>query len=562
MGLREKLSTLFAPRESAADRATWLDTAVRGAANQAQGRVLADLRQAQRSFQAAETPAWTNSWPTHAVSINHDLERQLPILRARSHDLARNNEWAIRYMLQLDDNVLGEQGIRLQMRCQNADGTQDNKTNDLIEGAWDRWGERADVSGRCWREIETLALAGLAQDGEILYRLRPGAGRFGFQIQLLDPALLDVTLRRDWQGRRVRMGIEIDDDGLPVAYWLSASRSGDSASDLISDFTTVGKHIRVPADQVRHAFVCREVGQLRGYPWLAGGARRLWLLQDFEEAAGVASSNAAKRQGFFVSPTGDAPPGFADTIISSVLESARSSGKVLTPDEIQAITSAAEKYATTVPGQFDTLPNGYDFRKFDSDWPNIDAASHVKAHLRGWTAARGMSYVTLGNDLESVNYSSAQVGIVGEREHFKTIQGQLKNWLHAEVISAVLPYLILRTPGLKSSKLDEYTAAVSWQPRRWQPVDPVKTANANETNLRLGLTSRRRIILERGDDPDEIAAEVEEELELYGPIAAPVGTPTAPTAADAADSADAADAEDAADAAAAAKAKHLARRRA
>lgn len=557
MGLREKLSTLFAPRETAAARADWLESTTRQIAAQAQSRLLSDIRQAQRSFAAAETPSWTNSWPAHAVGINYDLERQLPILRARAHDLARNNEWAIRYMLQIDDNVLGEQGIRLQMRVTQSDGTQDNKTNDLIENAFDRWGERADVSGQCWREIETLALAGLAQDGEILYRLRPGSGPFGFQIQLLDPALLDVTLRRDWQGNRVRMGIEINDDGLPVAYWLRAQRAGDAASDLISDLTTVGKHVRVPAAEVRHAFVRREVGQLRGYPWLAGGARRLWLLQDFEEAAGVASSNAAKRQGFFVSPTGDAPPGFADTIVSSVLDSARASGKVLTPEEIQAITSAAEKYATTVPGQFDTLPNGYDFRKFDSDWPNIDAGSHVKAHLRGWTAARGMSYVTLGNDLESVNYSSAQVGIVGEREHFKTIQGQLKTWLHAEVMRAVLPYLILRTPGLKSAKLEDYAAAVSWQPRRWQPVDPVKTAKANETNLRLGLTSRRRIILERGDDPDEIAAEVEEELEIYGPInPAPASATNQP----AADPEEAVDPEDATDTAAPAKAKALIRR--
>jgi capsid protein len=146
-----------------------------------------------------------------------------------------------------------------------------------------------------------------------------------------------------------------------------------------------------------------------------------------------------------------------------------------------------------------------------------------------------MSYVTLGNDLESVNYISAQVGIVGEREHFKTIQGQLKKMLHAEVISAVLPYLILRTPGLKSARLDDYVQAVSWQPRRWQPVDPVKTANANETNLRLGLTSRRRIILERGDDPDEIAAEVAEEMEIYGPIAAPGGTDAPKDATDAND---------------------------
>lgn len=500
--------------ETAADRAAWLDARVRSAATQVHGQVLADLRTARRSFDAAETPAWTDSWPTHAANINEDLARQLPTLRARARSLARNNEWAIRYLLQLDDNILGETGLRLQMRLTHRDGTADEDTNARLEEAFARWGEDCEVSGLSWREVETLALANLPQDGEILYRLRPGAGPFGFQIQLLDPTLLDINLHREWGGNRIRMGIEITNDGRPVAYWLLMNRTGDLPSDLIS----VGRHVRVPADQIRHRFLRREVGQLRGYPWLAGGARRLWLLQDFEEAAAVASSNAAKRQGFFVTKDGEAPRGFADTIVSSVLDSAQAAGKVLTPEEVQAITAAAEKYSTTLPGQFDTLPQGTEFQKFESAWPNIDAADHVKQHLRGWSAARGMSYVTLGNDLEAVNYSSARVGILDEREHYKTIQGRLKAWLHAEVIAAALPYLVLKTPVLKAERIDAYRAAATWQGRRWAGIDPVKEATADEINLRLKLTSRRRRILERGDDPDEVAAEIAAEEKLYGPL--------------------------------------------
>lgn len=508
------LSRIFQPKESAADRAAWLDSAVRSIATQAHHHYLGDLRAAGRSFQAAETPAWTDSWPTTAAALNEDLARQLPTLRSRSRGMARNNEWAIRYLLQLDDNVLGEPGIRLQMRLTKRDGAADEIPNARLEAAFTTWGKDCEVSGLSWREVETIALASLPQDGELLYRLRPGVGPMGFQIQLLDPDLIDVTLRRDWGGNRVRMGVEVNDDGKPVAYWLKMCRTGDQASDLI----TVGRHVRVPAEQIRHFFLKREVGQLRGYPWLAAGARRLWLLNDFEESASVASSNAAKRQGFFVSPTGDAPPGFADTIVSGVLESAKAAGKVLTPDEIQAITAAAEKFSTTVPGQFDTLPLGYDFRTFESKWPNIEASSYVKSHLRGWSAARGMSYVTIGNDLESVNYSSAQVGIVGEREHYKTIQGQLIRWLHEQVFTAALPHLVLVTPALQMDRLAVYQAAATWVPRRWSPLDPVKAANANETNLRLKLTSRRRIILERGEDPDEVAAEVALEEKLYGPV--------------------------------------------
>ncbi len=513
MGL---FSNLFRPRESAAERREWLDGTLRAVASQVQSRVVADMRQAARSFETAETPAYTESWSTSAAHINEDLARQLPTLWGRSLGLARNNEWAQRYLIELDDNVLGPNGIQLQMQItvqQGGKTVKDAVANAIAEMAWTKWCEDADVSGLSWADVEALALATLAKKGELVFR-KVKSGPFGFQIQLLDPTIIDVTLNRTWGANRVRMGVEIDDNGKPVAYWLQMARAGESPSP----YTVVGRHVRVPADEIVHRFLVEEVGQLRGIPWLTVGARRLWLTHDFEESAAVASSNAAKRQGFFVSPTGDAPPGFADTIVSSVLDAAKAAGKVLTPDEIQAITAAAEKYATTVPGQFDTLPHGYDFRPFESVWPNINADTYIKQQLRGWAAARGMSYISLGNDLEAVNYSSAQVGIIGEREHHKKTQTRLRNWLHAEVFAAVLPHLVLNTPGMKPSRLDEYRAAASWQPRRWVPIDPVKASNAAETNLRLGLTSRRRLILERGEDPDEIAAEVAEEAARYGSL--------------------------------------------
>lgn len=508
------LSRLFTRGESAAQRAEWIDSAVRVATAQAEGEYLQSLRASQRSFEAAETPAWTDSWPTHAAPINEDLAKQLPTLRARSRAQARNNEWAVNYLIKLDDNVLGEHGIRLQMRLTKRDGSADKDNNDRIESGWAQWGKLADVSGLSWRAVESLLLRNLVVDGEYLYRIRPGRGAFGFQIQLLDPALLDVSLHRDWQGRRVRMGVEIDDDGAAVAYWIRAARAGDQPSDIIS----VGRHVRIPADQIRHRFLRLEVGQLRGIPWLSAGARRLWLLRDFEEAAAVASSNAAKRQGFFYSPTGDAPPTMASSIVSRVLDAAEQSGKVLSPEEIQAITAAAEKFSSAVPGQFDTLPQGYQFQAFESKWPEVSAEGYVKQQVRGWAAARGMSYVSAGNDLEAVNYSSARVGIVEEREHYKTVQGLFKGWLHTDAFGLVLPMIVLTTPALPATRIPEFEAAATWLPRRWAGIDPVKEAQANEINLRLKLTSRRRLIMDRSDDPDEIATEVKEEEARYGAL--------------------------------------------
>lgn len=511
---------IFGRSAEPAGNGTWLhEQAARAGQQLAQQNAGSLDRASRRSFESAETKPWTDSWATTAGDINELLSRQLPAMRSRAKGLARNDEWATRYQLQLDDNVLGEDGIALQMRVKGQGGEFDTTTNNALEAHWANWGEACEASGMAWREVESLLLNCEERCGEILYRLRPGRGPFGFQIQLLDPVLLDVNLRRDWGGHRVRMGVEIDDDGVPLAYWLRASKAGDG--DQNNDITTVGKHVRVPADQIRHRFVRTEIGQLRGIPGLSVGARRLWQLHDFEESANVATSNAAKRQGFFVSPDGNAPPGFADTIVSTVLAAAQQEGRTLTPEELSTLQATAQKFATTVPGQFDTIPQGYEFQAFESKWPDISAEGYIKQQIRGWSAARGVSYHTLGNDLESVNYSSAQVGIGDERLHFKRRQRRLMKWLHAEVIGEVIKRAPLYDRTLQASRIADYLAAISWRPRTWAPIDPLKAAEANDIELRNRSASRRQIWLAKGLDPDDMAREIEDDVKRFGPLDTP-----------------------------------------
>lgn len=520
MGL---LSSLFR-RNAGPARSEWLDGLMRSTTATLQAEITGALRTASRSFEAADTPVWAESWQTTTAGINDELAAKLPTLRARSRAQARSNEWAVGYKQKLIDHVLGDAGIRLQLRLTRGDGSPNTRQNDLFEAGWTQWGRAADVSGLAWAQVEKLALLSLVIDGEILYRLRPGSGPMGFQIQFLPADVLDVNCNREYGANRVRMGVEINDEGARVAYWIKAQAYGVDASQL----TSVGQHLRIPASEIVHGFEHEEIGQLRGYPWLSAGARRLWLLSDFEQSAAVASSNAAKRQGFFYTPDGEAPRGFVDRYISTALERARAEGKDLTTEELNRITAEAEKFATAMPGQFDTLPIGYQFQPFESKWPEVSAEGYVKQHVRGWAAARGMSYVTLGNDLEAVNYSSAQVGIVAERDRFKAIQTLLKQHLHRPVIEAVAKYVVAATPGLNPTRLDAYLAAVTWQPRRWSGIDPVKAANANAINLGNKTTSRRRILLDQGLDPDEIFAEIADEERLFGPVAPPKGKGTPP----------------------------------
>lgn len=526
MTILDRIRSALRPKARSSSNAQWLERAI----DHAIGNALA--AHGARGFDAAQTPEWTASWASGAVDLNADLASGLSTVRNRSRQLAQNNEWAKRFTIQLRNNVLGPSGIQLQMRAAFRDGRPKNATNEAIEAAWGVWGRRenCDVSGRfTWRQIERIALNHLAVDGAYLLRKVAGVGVHNFCVQILNPNMLDSDLRRDWNGNRVRLGIEIDNNCKPIAYWLRATKVGEDSWSGIQ----VGKHVRVPAGEIIHRFVHDQADQFDGVPWLTVGARRLWLTQQFEEAAAVASTNAARTLGVFKSQTGsDAPPGFADTVVSSVVESAKEQGRVLSAAELEALMASAQKIHTSMPGQWDTLPHGYEAQKLESDYPHINHAEYVKHGVRGFAAGLGVSYVTLGNDLEAVNFSSARVGILDERDHYRWLQQELIDGLHADVFAAWLSHALLLAPelrGISYDMLHGLIAASSWQPRRWAGIDPVKEADANATNLLLKLTSRRRLILERGEDPDEVFSEVEQEEQTLGPIQQAPASPSAPS---------------------------------
>ena len=262
---------LFKKKETNSQREAWINQTIESAGNKAYSVMLSQLNQAKRGFEAAETPAWTSTWQTTSNEINIELSQHLPVLRSRARELGRNNEWAKRYLIQLKDNVVGASGIRLQMRMSKRNGEPDAH-NDRIEQAWARFCRTGacEVSGKLtFNEIEKVLIESLAINGEFFVRLRRGEGAFGIMLQVINPALVDVSMNGSSGNNRIRMGIEINDDGKPIAYYIRAGKSGESAP---SPYTVSGKHIRIPADEIIHGFDVCEVDQLRGVPWLTTGA--------------------------------------------------------------------------------------------------------------------------------------------------------------------------------------------------------------------------------------------------------------------------------------------------
>lgn len=437
-----------------------------------------------RSFSAAQVNNLTESWTTNSAPINDVLTRQLNTLRARSRDLAKNNDYGRKFLSMVKCNVVGSNGVSLQIKAKRPDGTVDDFDSSALEAAFADWGKKGncDVTGKLsWRALQTLAIETVAKDGECLIRKRR-RGKYKFQLQLIDATKLDATHNVDQGKIRIRMGIELDAFNAPVAYHFLTS-------DTLTGYVMAGRRYeRVPASEVYHLFIVDEIDQLRGIPWMSTAAARLNMLGGYENAALVASRNAAERVGFFISKDGTPPP--------------------LVDSEVDG-----EKFSTSAPGTYDTLPEGYDFKPFESDYPHTNYGDFVKAALRGVAAGLGVAYHNLANDLEGVNFSSSRAGILEERELWKLLQEWFIEELCAPVYTDWLRHALDYTntlDPLPANKFDKFNSAV-WQGRRWAWVDPTKDIEASVTAITNGLRSRGDVIREQGRDPEEVWTELEAE---------------------------------------------------
>lgn len=450
-------------------------------------RLLPAKKQGKRRFDAAQYNRLTHSWAQADRSINTELRADLDALRRRSRDLVKNEPLAQKYMEMVTTNVVGANGFTLQARV--SDGKiQDGFANTAIETAWLDWSRatNCDVSGRMsFPDMTRAIIRGVARDGEALVRIREGANnKYGYALQFLDIERLDTTLNREQEQNvnQIIMGVEMDGDGRPVAYWLLTAPLGRDP---------VGKkHARIDAAEIIHLFITDDPEQVRGIPWMHASMIRIHHLKGFQEAAIIAARVGASKMGFFTNKDGN-------------------------PTQIQdGEDEAGVPFTEAEPGQFGVLPDGMSFESFNPDYPHANYESFVKGAKRDIGSGFGAAYHSLGNDLEGVNFSSIRSGTLEERDNWMLIQRWLAGALLETVYAgwmdnALLSGSILLPNGsaLPAAKRQKFMAH-EFQGRRWQWVDPLKDINASVIAIENGLASPYTIASQQGLDAEDVLDDI------------------------------------------------------
>ena len=352
----------------------------------------------KRSYHAANTGRLFADYVDSQRSADSELHPVISRMRARSRDLARNNEYARRYLNLLKTNVVGQYGFKLQVKALDPRGALDTDGNSAIETAFKVWGKRGNCTAdgkMSWVDVQKMVMEGVARDGEaFIIKHRGNSFHDSFSLEFIEPDQVDEELNeRLDNGREIRMGVELDKFRRPIAYHLLTSHPGDY------DFASMvksPKHKRVPADKVIHVFQPLRAGQTRGEPWMSSAMGSIKQLDGWREASIVAARMGASKMGFFTSPAGD---GFV-------------------ADEMDGHVPMIDAQ----PGTFHQLPNGVNFETFDPQYPTSEFDSFHKSVLKGVASALGVSYTSLASDLEATSYSSIRQGALEERDFYRNVQ--------------------------------------------------------------------------------------------------------------------------------------------
>lgn len=438
-------------------------------------------------------------------TLNQDLMRYLPTVRARCEFEASRNPLVQGVINTYVEDLIGADYPTLQVQSSS------KRWNQKLEEAWADWWEAPEITGRLsgadllkqwgsllWTNGECLAV--IVNDTRV---------RDGIQMRLMSvaPRRLDSTTAGGF-GRKVAMGIEIDDWGRPIRYFIVDET-------LPGEFSGRLTPVEYAADWVIHEFAQMEPGQLRGVPWLAACLQSIADLGDFDDQVLDAARAAAQNAQFAFTRHPDA------TYIE--------------------VDDTVEIHRNSLTH----LPPGWELAQMAPAHPSNNYVEFRAEREREIGRPVGMPLMMIRLDSSQHNYSSARFDAQVYQRCMRGVQG----WLGRRVMTRLVR-LVAREMSLLSGLKE---------PERWKPiwtwpvpphVDPTKEADAEAKRFENGTLTVTDALASQGKSLEEHLEAIAKEKALFEaagldyPVGAKKPAPTPPGAEEKAPMKDADGAED------------------
>lgn len=434
----------------------------------------------------------TRNWRPRQTSANEDISGDLPDLRARSRDLVRNVPIATGAIGTVVYNVVGD-GLVLQSQIDREIlGLSDEQAEEWQAAAQREfilWGKSPDFTGRLnWDEYQALVLRSVLESGDILVARRRRKGprdTYALKLQAIEA---DRLSNPNFGANRVDLvdGVEMDADGVPVAYHISSSHPDDTTQGRKREWRRFELGSTVTGQPlILHLFDQQRPDQARGLPYLSPVIEAIKQLGDYQEAEIKAAVISAMFTVFVEQPTvlddGDA---------GSILGDAPSQSNIDPSNEIQmgsgAIIdlAAGEKVNFANPNRPNTA-----FEYFvDAITKSIGAALGIPKELliKAFTASYSASRAAL--EMAWQFFNARRVWFA-----WKFCQ-PVYEWVITEAIVAGR----LSAPGFFADPIirEAWLGSVWVSTSSRISLDPSKEASAYQTQLEMGVINRQRIAME------------------------------------------------------------------
>lgn len=385
------------------------------------GRVPYDAADSFSDSMANWQPAlWS---PDNEVNIYRDR------IVSRVRDMARNDGWASGSVTRILDNAVGAnfrpiakvdyRALAMQTGIKAFDAKWADEYGRAVEAAWRTWAK----DPNCYCDVERkktvsqmlrLAFRHKLVDGDALAvlqyrtdRLGHGRARYATTVQIVDPDRLSNP-QQVFDMLNIRGGVEIDDDGVPVAYHIRKAHMGDWWSaektmtwERIKRETAWGRPIVV------HDFDSERAGQHRGTSVFTPIVQRLKMLIKYDEVELQASILNAIFGAYITSPYD--PRLFEDGLKTD---------DVLEYQDMRTDFHKDNRISLQSGARMPILAPGEEVATVNAARPTSNFAAFESAALRNVAAALGISTQQLTQDWSDVNYSSARSAML---EAWKTL---------------------------------------------------------------------------------------------------------------------------------------------
>lgn len=446
----------------------------------------------ERMYAGAEANRLTNNKKPRNQAADSELLGPFgaDALRAWARALVRDNAYAWGVVDTIVSSVIGC-GISAQSQVETPEGTDIEDINERRDSVWQEWCDVCDVNGRLnFAEIQQLAQREIVEAGEVLIHLvnTPAKKYRGiyrpvpFAIELIEADRLatekDTYKIRDNGANRIVRGVELDDLGKPVAYWIYPEHPN---SPYAGGRTNPERY---DAKDILHLYRIDRIGQSRGASWFApvmSWLRDLGVYVDNE----IQASAVAACFGVAVTTTGRAGSGLMPSTDSESTDDNGNQFEYLEPAMVVRL-NPGESVESINPGR-----------------PNSASEPWINLMLRGIAVGTGLSYEIVARDYSKTNYSSSRTSQLEDRRRFRRWQqymvGHMCHPVWDRFNEQAATAGVDGFPSMTELLADRRkVTAVEWQTPAWEWVDPQSEQTASDAALTSFQSTYQHELGQRG----------------------------------------------------------------